>query len=173
MQSVLLLSSPRVFFSSFLHPSLSPPPDCVPHLWALRWCFSAQNGFTSTKTSLLYLYFTTPLGGHASWAAKPRAESGRKSKEEGKRGREEKSRKIGVNGMIQTGKDKNDLMTLFRCKCKMRELVSETAHDVYEGSGLILWHHFNLALSGRSRVAQKDQLYVLLLWIFEVTPFVK
>lgn len=35
--------------------------------------------------------------------------------------------------MIQNGKDNNDLMTLFRCKYKMRELVSETAHDIYEG----------------------------------------
>lgn len=52
--------------SAFLHPSLCP--ERVPHLWPLWWCFSAQNGFTSTKTSLLYLYFTTPLGNRASWA---------------------------------------------------------------------------------------------------------
>lgn len=69
----------RVF--SLLPPaslSLSFPPEYVPHLWALWWCFSAQNGFTSSKTSLLYLYFTTPLETHASWAAEVWAEKRKK-----------------------------------------------------------------------------------------------
>lgn len=65
--------------------SLSFPPDYVPHLWALWWCFSAQNGFTSSKTSLLYLYFTTPLETHASWAAEVWAE---KRKKQGRRASE-------------------------------------------------------------------------------------
>lgn len=65
-------------------------PECVPHLRALWWCFSAQNGFTSSKTSLLYLYFTTPLENHASWAAELWAEkrerdrNGRRPSEEGR-----------------------------------------------------------------------------------------
>lgn len=68
MQPVLLLHSlhvkRRLFPSlqSSLPPSLSLSSESVPHLWALWWCFSAQNGFTSSKTSLLYLYFTTPRG---------------------------------------------------------------------------------------------------------------
>ena len=78
----------RDFFFLFLLPlaiplCLSLSPERVPHLWALWWCFSAQNGFTSSKTSLLYLYFTTPPENHASWAAELWAERGRESKRGG------------------------------------------------------------------------------------------
>lgn len=43
--------------------------------------------------------------------------------------------------MIKTGKDKNDLMTLFRCACKntegnMRELVNEIIQYFFKGAGL-------------------------------------
>lgn len=45
--------------SAFLHPSLRP--ERVPHLWPLWRCFSAQNGFTSTKNVLIIFifYYTT------------------------------------------------------------------------------------------------------------------
>lgn len=93
----------RDFFLLPFSTPLSLSAEYVPHLWALWWCFSAQNGFTSTKTSLLYLYFTTPLGNHASWAAELWAERGRESKRGGGqvRKREEGMKDDGGGGMMQ------------------------------------------------------------------------
>lgn len=71
--------------------------------------------------------------------------------------------------MIETGQDKNDLMTLFRCTCKdslMRELVNDIISFDHKGSGP--GHNSNLALYSQSRMAKMGWLYGPFLSIFEV-----